>query len=234
MQPYFMPYIGYFSLINETDKWIVFDTVQYIEHGWVNRNRIIHPTKPESIYFTIPLQSHSQKTVIKDIRISNREPYIEKILGQVRTSYKKRAPYFKEIYGLLEDCLNYEKNSLVDLNVYSMKCVCEYLKINFNYEIFSEMNLEIEPVLDSGEWALNISKAMHAEEYINPPGGKALFDKNKFDNAGIKLTFLENNFSQYNQKKSAFISGLSIIDVMMFNSPKETVKMIEDISLSSI
>ena len=234
MQPYFFPYLGYFSLINETDKWIVFDTVQYIEHGWVNRNRIIHATKPESTYITIPLQMHSQKTCIKDITISQNEQYIEKILGQIKTSYKRRAPYFKEIYGLVENCLDAEKNSLVDLNVYSLRKVCDYLSIDFDYQIFSKMDLAIKPVNDAGEWALNISEAMNADEYINPPGGKGLFDGEKFAKANIKLKFIENNLPTYNQKKSAFISGLSILDVMMFNSPEETVRMIENITCSEI
>lgn len=231
MQPYFFPYIGYFSLIDYADKWIVFDTVQYIERGWVNRNRIIHPTKPEHSYITVPLESHKQNTSICNVMIKSDEQYIERIMGQLTASYKKRAPYFKEVTELVEDCLNAEKTNLSTLNVIVLDKVCKYIGIPFNYEVFSEMDLAIDDVNDAGEWALNISKALGAHEYVNPPGGIALFDEKKFNEAEIKLTFLQNNLTQYNQKKSEFISGLSIIDVMMFNSPEEIRKMLKDYCL---
>lgn len=231
MQPYFFPYIGYFSLIGYADKWIVFDTVQYIERGWVNRNRIIHPTKPEYSYITVPLESHKQNTSICDVKIKSDELYIDRIIGQLSASYKKRAPYFKEVTEIVKECLNTEKVTLSTLNVTALDKVCKYIGIPFNYEVFSKMDLAIDDVNDAGEWALNISKALGACEYVNPPGGIELFDKDKFDETGIKLTFLQNELSPYNQKKSEFIPGLSIIDVMMFNSPEEIRKLLKDYRL---
>lgn len=232
MQPYLFPYLGYFSLIKHTDKWIVFDTVQYIEKGWMNRNRIIHPTKPEPTYFIIPLAKHPRDTIIKDIRISTTEKYIDRITGQLTEAYKKRkAPYFNEVMELVSDCLERERTSLSMLNTYSLSRVCEYLDIPFDYEIFSEMNLEIEDVTDAGEWALNISKAMHATHYINPPGGIDLFDKEKFVKAGINLEFLKINLTPYAQRKPIFIEGLSIIDVMMFNSPERINEMLDNYTI---
>ena len=69
MQPYFFPYLGYFDLINRTDRWIVFDTAQYIRHGWVNRNRILH-SDSEWQYILVPLKKHSRKAAIKDIAVT--------------------------------------------------------------------------------------------------------------------------------------------------------------------
>lgn len=231
MQPYFFPYLGYFSLIDCTDKWIVFDDIQYIERGWVNRNRIIHPNKPEASYITVPLKSHRQTALIKDVAIKPDENYTGKILGQLTSSYKKRAPYFNEVYTLAEECLCAERENLSALNVLALDKTCRYIGLDFNYEIFSKMDLTLEPVNNPGDWALNISKALNADEYINPPGGAELFDRKKFEAAGINLSFVQNNLSPYNQRKREFISGLSIIDVMMFNSPEETRKLIRDFSL---
>lgn len=231
MQPYFYPYLGYFALIKHTHKWIVFDTVQYIEHGWINRNRIIHPNKPESMYFTIPLQKHSRETIIKDILIDGESPYKEKILGQLTTSYKKRAPYFQTIYDMVAETLSKDFFDIVSLNVFSLEQVCNYLNIPFDYDIFSKMDVKIAPVHDAGEWALNISKALGASEYINPPGGIELFDNKKFIDAGINLNFLKIHLQSYNQKKASFIDGLSIIDVMMFNSPEQINIMLDDYEL---
>lgn len=231
MQPYFFPYIGYFALIKYTDKWIVFDTVQYIEKGWINRNRIIHPTQPEATYFTIPLEKHKQSTIIKDIKISSDKSYKDKIIGQLNTSYKKRAPYFKEVMEVVTNCLDYEETDLTKLNIYAMEKVCEYIGIPFKYQVFSKMNLEIEQVSDPGEWALNISKALKVTSYVNPPGGIELFSKEKFNDAGIALEFLKPNLCEYNQKKKSFLPGLSIIDVMMFNSKEEIIKMLDDFEI---
>ena len=219
MQPYFFPYLGYFSLIKHTDRWIVFDTVQYIEHGWMNRNRIIHPSKPEDMYITVPLEKHARETKIKDIRLNPREDYKEKILAQIWSAYKKRAKYFLQVYALVEDVLSYDTESLSDLNVYGMKKVTEYLEIPFDYDVFSEMDLAIDEVHDAGEWALNI---------INPPGGTDLFDSRKFKEAGIQLEFLKVHLRPYAQKKAQFISGLSIIDALMFNSPEQVNQMLDD------
>lgn len=228
MQPYFFPYLGYFSLIKYTDQWVVFDTVQYIERGWMNRNRIIHPNKPEDLYINIPLQSHSRDILIKDVLISNNEKYKDKILAQLYASYKKRAKYFDKVYSLVENVLDYKTEKLVDLNIYGMKKVTEYLNIPFNFAVFSDMNLVIDDVHDAGEWALNISKALGADEYVNPPGGIDLFDRNKFANSGIKLSFLKANLQPYAQKKPRFFEGLSIIDVMMFNNKQKINEMLDD------
>ena len=228
MQPYFFPYLGYFALIKYTDKWIVFDNVQYIERGWINRNRIINPTKPEDMYINIPLENHHRDILIKDVLISSNENYKEKILAQLWTSYKKRAKYFNNVYKLVEEVLSLDTKSITELNVYALKKVNEYLCIPFDYEIFSKMNLIIDEVHDPGEWALNISKALNATEYVNPPGGIELFDKEKFHQNNIELKFLKINLKPYNQKKAKFLEGLSIIDVMMFNSANEIRDMLDD------
>ena len=223
MQPYLFPYIGYFQLIDYTDKWVVFDNVNYIQRGWVNRNRIIHSSKPEPIYFTVPVRIHSRETAIKDIEIDDSQNYINRILGQIETSYKKRAPYYKDVLYLVTECLESERKSLAKLNIIALDKVCRYLEIKFDYIIFSEQELKIDSIREPGDWALNISKVLNATEYVNPPGGISLFDKDKFKESRIELHFLQPKNIHYNQKKLTFIDNLSIIDVMMFNS-KEIVK----------
>ena len=71
MQPYFFPYIGYFQLINAVDKWVVFDEVQYIRHGWVNRNMILSPNiEKQWQYIIVSLQKHNQGELIKNIKVN--------------------------------------------------------------------------------------------------------------------------------------------------------------------
>lgn len=227
MQPYFFPYLGYFSLIKHTDNWIVFDTAQYIRQGWVNRNRILHPNEPKPTFVTIPVNLPHWSTAICEVPIDNSKPHREKILRRVDASYRGRAPHFDAVMDLLSACLQKDWQYISQLNTYCLEQTCQYLSLQFNYELFSEMDITIDDVSHPGEWALNISKALRATEYINPPGGQGLFDAAQFKQAGINLSFLKNTLPAYNQRQQDFVNGLSILDVMMFNDIISVQQMLD-------
>jgi hypothetical protein len=230
MQPYFFPYVGYYSLIKYTNYWIVFDNVQFIRHGWIERNKILKPSEGWQ-YIQVPLVKHSRETLIKDINIRDKEPWREKIVSQLQ-HYKKKAPYFNTVIKLVEEAIALETTSIVELNAEILKVTCSYLGIDFKYDIYSKMNLEIASVKAPDEWALNISSALGATEYVNPPGGKEFFNKEKYEKKGIKLTFLQNMIGTYAQNKATFEAGLSIIDLLMFNSIEEVNNLIDNYELS--
>jgi len=158
MQPYFLPYIGYFDLVYRTDRWVVFDTVQYIRHGWVNRNRILHPKKGW-LYITVPTEKHSRDTPICEVRIREDGRWRDKILGQLQ-HYKRKAPYFQSVYDLVASCMQDNGGSLAELNVSGLVRVCSYLGIPLNHSVFSRMDLELGPIEGPGDWALRISESM--------------------------------------------------------------------------
>jgi hypothetical protein len=227
MQPYFFPYIGHFQLIKVVDKWIAFDMVQYMRHHWVNRNRILHP-KADWQHITVPLQKHPREILIKDVLVLSGQEWRRKIIAQLE-HYRKKAPFFKETTDMVKDCLfsaETETLHLSRINIAILKKVCLRLDIKFDYSIFSEMDLQIGEISDPGEWALSISELLGVEEYINPPGGREIFDPSKFSAKGIGLKFLKPELSPYLQKGYEFVSGLSIIDVMMWNSKEEIRKML--------
>jgi len=225
MQPYFFPYIGYFSLIKSTSFWVVFDQVQFIRHGWIERNRILGPSANWQ-YIKVPLVKHSRDTLIREVEIRNTENWKQKIFGQL-TCYKKKAPYYNQVLAFLENSFKLETNSITKLNAHLLNQACLFIGLDFSYQILSEMDIEMDEVQDAGEWALNISKALGAKTYINPMDGMPIFDSNKFQNANIELLFLKSEVAPYDQKRTSFEPGLSIIDVMMFNSPEEILKMID-------
>lgn len=233
MQPYFFPYIGYFQLINFADQWIVFDDAQYIRHGWINRNRILHPQKGWQ-YITVPLLKHQHKDPIKNIYINTQEKWEQKIIGQL-VRYKK-APYYKETVSLVKECFENKAQTITELNVKSLSLVCNYLNINFNYKVSSLSDFDYSHVYDAGDWAWTISSQMRASEYINPVGGLNLFDKNKFLNSGIKISFLEclNNEIKYSQIISNFEANLSIIDILMFCSVEEIKQLLSCYEVKNI
>ena len=220
MQPYFFPYLGYFDLINYSEKWIVFDGTQYIRHGWVNRNRILHPAEGWS-YISVPVK-YSRDTKIRDVTIIKDGKWKKRILGQLQ-NYKKRAPHFQQVLGLVEECLDFDSDLISKFNTFALEKICAYIGIRFHYSFFSEIKLELGPIAGPGDWALRISEAVGADEYVNPPGGQALFDTEKFTASRIKLTIRNLPTLVYKCPGYEFIPDLSIVDVLMWNAP-EVVK----------
>lgn len=225
MQPYFFPYLGYFSLIKHVDEFILFDTPQFIRHGWIERNRI--QKQPDSwLYIKVPLQKHAQQTAIKDVIINNDTAWKQTILAQLDV-YRK-APFYPQIKALVEKALDIQTDSIVELNKHSLKIVCEYLGINTPIQVFTKMNLTIEQPNAPDEWALNICKALGEDvEYWNPPGGRKFFDRGKYKQAGVGLKFQKINLIPYTQRRENFEVGLSILDVLMFNAPQDISKMLD-------
>lgn len=229
MQPYFFPYLGYFSLIKHVDKFILFDTAQFIRHGWIERNRILKPGGGWQ-YFAVPLHRHSQKTAINAIEVNNDFDWEKKIMAQL-VHYKK-APYYNEIIKLLQEIFEEEYKDIVTLDRNALNKVCNYINIETEIEVFSEMNLKVDEVKAPDEWALNICKAIEGvNEYWNPPGGKEFFDVDKYERVGIDLKFQKIHLTEYRQLSKAFEEGLSIIDILMFNSKENISHMLDDFEL---
>ena len=227
MQPYFVPYIGYFSLIEYADKFIFFDTAQYISRGWVNRNRV-QKQNGSPDYITIPVKKAPQKTQIKDIEIADSEKWREAILGKL-TVYKRKAPNYEPVMDFIHDILyESEYDNLSELNCSSIVKTCEFIGLKGNFGILSEMDLQIGQVQAPDEWALYITKALQGDIYVNPPGGQSFYDKEKFRSKNIKLQFLKSGLKPYLQKTEQFEPGLSIIDVMMFCKNDEIKAMLTD------
>lgn len=217
MQPYFFPYIGYFQLMNYVDEWIVFDEVQFIDKGWVNRNRILHPDPvKEWLYITVPLDKKGQFDKISEITIKKNSGWIDELMGKL-TAYKKKAPFYKRTRDFVGDSLNIEESNLSQFLVTVLKNTTRALSIETPIKVQSSMKLPLSKIEHPGQWALRISQSLGANEYVNPCGGADIFDQNEFDQADIKLKFLRSNLSPYVQRKGSFTPGLSIIDVMMWN-----------------
>lgn len=231
MQPYFLPYLGYFSLIKHTDEFILFDTVQFIRHGWIERNRVLKQGDGW-MYIKVPLIKASRETHIKDMYIDNSQDWRTKIKAQLQP-YKKSAPYYRSTIAVIDEIFDREYRTITELNKRILVTICQYLKIECDIKIFSEMNLAIQEANKPDEWALNIcTELKDVNEYWNPPGGQEFFDRSKYENAGISLKFQNILLMPYDQKREAFEAGLSIIDVMMFNSVEEINKMLDNYELS--
>lgn len=214
-----MPYIGYFQLIYASDIFVIYDDVQYIKSGWVNRNRILLNSEPN--YFTISLKKDSTFLNINEKIISNNF-ILEKdsILRKFEQAYKK-APYYLETIEIIKKIFYFNDNNLSNMIVNSIKEICLYL--NIETKILLSSNLEKNKLEDKKDKLINICNILKANKYINPIGGTELYNKDDFKLNEIDLYFLKTRKITYKQFNNTFIPNLSIIDILMFN-PKDKIK----------
>jgi hypothetical protein len=228
MQPYFFPYIGYWQLIYATDTFVLFDDVQYIRHGWINRNRTINPAGGWQ-YIQVPVAKHSHTELIRNI-VARDEDWRGKLLGQLN-HYRRRAPHYAETVEIIRNLLDRLDDSRISrINLSILRGLCNALGFDRQILVSSECDFDYSGVTDPGEWALRISEQLRAEVYINPISGAALFDPAKFAASGITLGFLQSDEIIY-PRRGPFEPSLSIIDVMMFNGVEGTKDLLSRYSI---
>ena len=223
MQPYFFPYLGYWQLLANVDKYVVYDDVTYIKGGWINRNNFL--INGQKNLLTMQLEKASSYTLIKDIAI--KDDFV-KFLKTIEMGYKK-APFFEDSFRLLKDICQCPDKKLGQFLFNSHIKICEYLGIDTELILSSSFDKHTE--LKGKDKVISICKQLGADEYINAIGGQELYDKKEFAENGIRLNFLQANLREYRQLKNEFVAGLSIIDIMMFNSKEEIKEMLNDFNL---
>ena len=127
MQPYFMPYIGYFQLINSCDEFIIYDNIQYTKKGWINRNRILSNGQDHLI--TLPIKKDSDYLNVIERELS--QSWINdknKILNIIKSSYTK-SPHFQETFELILKCFNNPEINLFKFIYDSIVLINDYLEI---------------------------------------------------------------------------------------------------------
>ena len=223
MQPYFMPYIGYWQLMAAVDTYVIYDDVNYIKKGWINRNNIL--VNNDKQMFTIALNGASQNKLINEITIADD---FTKLRKSIHMAYHK-APYYNDVMALLDKIFSYQSSNLADFIANSIELVCQYLDIQT--KIIMSSDIEKDNSLKGQDKILEICKLLNADTYYNAIGGQELYDKSVFEKENIKLCFLKSDIPEYSQYKNAFVPGLSIIDVLMFNNPIQVKQMLTNYTL---
>ncbi len=216
MQPYFLPYIGYFQLLASVDQFIVYDNIKYTKKGWINRNRMLQ--NGADVMFSLPLKKGSDS-----LDVVERELAVDfdrsKLLNQFRGAYG-RAPQFDLTYPILERMVKYKEDNLFRYIHHSIVKLCEHLGINTEIRTSSEIPINHE--LRGQDKVLALCKAAGADSYINTIGGVELYSKADFGLQGFDLKFIKTRSFEYAQFGGSFVPWLSIVDVLMFN-PLNTV-----------
>lgn len=217
MQPYLFPYLGYFHLIHAVDKFVCYDDVNFIKQGWINRNKIL--LNHTAYLFTVPVRQISSFRKINETELDCARylSWKKKFLRTIDHAYK-HAPYFGQTRQILEEVFSEDAKYVCELAISSILAVIRYLGLERHIVLTAQGYANSH--LKSEDRVLDICKQESATVYINPRGGKDLYSRDVFEANGIELKFINSSLPPYRQFDHEFVGGLSIIDVLMFNSPR--------------
>lgn len=217
MQPYFLPYIGYYQLIGAVDTFVVYDNIKYTKRGWINRNRML--LNNTDMMFSLPIKKDSDVLDVVERELATDFDPI-KLINQFRGAYA-RAPYFYRVFPLLERIICCDERNLFRYIYHSIVQICEYLGITTEIRISS--HVAIDHHLKGQDKVITLCQAVGADTYINSIGGMELYDRDVFRTHGIELKFLKVKPLEYPQFSAPFVPWLSIVDMLMFNSLSSVV-----------
>ena len=216
MQPYLLPYIGYFQLIAAADVFVILDDVQYIRRGWINRNRILLNGEPH--WLTLPVAYAEQETKIIEMQYQLDDAALRKVGNQLDAAYRK-APQRDAMQPLLDQVLGASDSNVARFNTAGLRRVCEALGVGTPMVAASEMGRDTELKAQAG--LIDICRRLGADHYVNAAGGVDLYQAAAFAEQGLALSFIRSEAPPYRQFGAPFVANLSIADLLMFCGPEQ-------------
>jgi hypothetical protein len=212
MQPYFLPYIGYWQLLAAVDRFVVYDNIEYTKKGWINRNRFLR--NGTDAFFTVPLKKGSDSlTVVERTLADDFEPAA--LLNPLAAAYRK-APFFRTVFPVIEQVVAAAPRNLFAYLHHGLTVMAGHLGIQT--PILVSSTVAIDHTLKAERKVLAFCEALGASRYLNSIGGRELYSTQAFAERGINLRFLQPRAVTYPQLGDPFVPALSIVDVLMFNS----------------
>jgi hypothetical protein len=229
MQPYFLPYIGYWQLIAAVDTFVILDDVNYINRGWINRNRIAVNGQPS--WLTIPLSGASQNRLIREIDIATDDGWKQKQDRTITEAYAT-ASGFTDILPLFEDWLSSASGNLSKFLRRTIVEICDRLALTT--EIIGSSAEFPKGGLKGQLRILDLCRHLDAAIYINPPGGREIYDPELFRKAGIDLHFLRPDLGADSLRSGIPEDhALSILDLFMHNTTVELAQAVRRFDLEA-
>jgi hypothetical protein len=207
MQPYFLPYIGYFQLINYCDVFVIYDDAKYTKKGWISRNRIQKLGVIHNISLEIK-RDHDNLSIRDRTLATNFDR--EKLFRQISGAYAQ-SPFWDEIDSVLKTIILNGELNLFRYLEFSIRSLTEFLNIPVPILVSSQL---ADSSLRGVDRVVAICRSLDATEYINPVGGIDLYDPDTFKQNGIEIGFLRTRLSPYAQTTQGFVPGLSIVDTI--------------------
>lgn len=217
LQSNYIPWKGYFDLINMVDEFVFYDEVQYTKNDWRNRNKI--KTSQGIQWLTIPVRQENLEQKIKDTKITDKKWNI-KHWRTISQNYAK-TKYFKDYKDIFEELyLDCNEEYLSQINYKFITTVNEILGIKTKLRRSSEFEL----VDGQTEKLIGICKQCNADIYISGPAAKNYFDEKLAKQENIKVEWMNyNGYKEYDQLFLPFEHGVSILD-LIFNEGSNSTK----------
>jgi hypothetical protein len=222
MQPYFLPYLGYWQLLAAVDRFVVYDNVKYTKKGWINRNRFLQNGAPQ--YFTVALKGASDAATIAERELAD-DFDRDKLLRSLAAGYRK-APRFAEVFPVVEQIVQMRASNLFEYLHHSLMVMAAFLEIDTPMVVSS--TITIDHNLHAEDKVLALCRELGAERYLNPIGGQELYSGERFAAAGVTLSFLHSRAVEYPQFGGPFVPGLSMLDVVMFNDRPAVRRLLQE------
>lgn len=209
MQPTYLPYLGYFHLIAESQVFVFLDDVQFARRSWQQRNRILAPTG--EVMLTVPVAKADRDAPIHEIEVSEAEPWRDKHLASVRHAYARR-PFFAEGMAFLEEQLSAPAARLADLNCALIEAAAERLGLATTFVRARDLAAPGQ----RSDHLLAICHAVGAEAYLSPEGSRDYMeDDGVFAAAGFPVRFQGFVEIPYDQGREPFTPYMAFLDAVM-------------------
>lgn len=208
-QPLYLPWLGFFQKVSMSDKFCLWDDVQFDPNDYQQRNYFKNPNGPCMI--TVPIKSKENRNKIKDVRIENQHKWKRIHLNTILVSYSK-SPYFESYFDFFKKTYSNNWDSLVDLDSHIMEYLFKELGMAVDIIKASALRFEGEKTAR----IINMCNQLDADIYIFGTLGKNYADLELFEKAGIKPYFQEYKHPTYPQLYGDFVPNLSVLD-LLFN-----------------
>lgn len=221
MQPTYLPWIGYFGMIDLSDLFIFYNDVQFVKRSWQRRNKI--KTPHGWTWLTVPVISNFKENINK-IRINNDMNWREKHLKSIKFNYKS-LPYFNEFQDILEHIYSETFEYLADFNIKIIKEIAKNLNIDTKFMLSSDLKSSGAKT-DRLISIINQLKENKECDYLTSPGTKDYIEPVKFKENDINLYWYYFHHPEYPQLFGDFKPYMSIIDLILNIGTKESIKLI--------
>ena len=214
-QPSYLPWIGYFDLIDQVNTFVFLDTVQFEKQSWQQRNRIKTPTGLQ--WLTAPAQYRGRfGQSIKDVEIGDGKVF-GKHLRTIELNYR-RSPFFDEFYPPLRELLDYPPALLCDLNTGIIRWACSVLRIKKHFALASELAVTGTRT----DLLAQICANQMATEYLSPLGSHVylLHERKIIEAKGVRIQFQHYVHPEYGQLFGGFIPYVCILDLLFNEGPR--------------
>jgi len=214
MQPTYLPWMGYFDLIDQSDLFVFLDSVEFNDRSWQQRNRIKVPG--DSLWLTVPVLTKGRRhQVISDVIIDKSRNFNDKHLRTIGQFYRK-APFHERCMEVLQGALQKDHDRLADLNTDLILFICRELGIKTEFVRSSTLGVEGRKT----ELLVDICKKLGARRYLSAAGSREYIEENDlFTVNGIGLAYHEYAHPEYRQLHGAFVPYLSVVDLLMNEGP---------------